>query len=216
MTVYLYCEGVTDYAVIPSLMKKSGNNYDMDIHWIKKSDLKKMRTHRKSGIVISGHYKMIKALAAAAEKDNIQFIAYHQDADRNYTNVYKAIKSEFEKLSRFHCLAIVPKEMIESWLLADENAYPSVPNNPQLPSKPEERWGQKDDPDSNHPYNYFVRVLSQFGLSDDRATYARIAEKSDINVLKRRCPESFGQFYVDMQKFIAGTEDAPCPKNSLK
>jgi hypothetical protein len=98
--------------------------------------------------------------------------------------------------------------MIESWLLADENAYPSIPNNPQLPSKPEEIWGQKDDPNSNHPYNYFVRVLSQFGLSDDRGTYARTAEKSGVDVLKRRCSESFGQFYADMQTFAVDIKSA--------
>jgi hypothetical protein len=199
MTVYLHCEGVTDYAVIPILMKKAGKMPDLEIKWVKRDELKKMRTHRKSDIVISGHHKMIKALAVIAEKNGCKHIAYHQDADGKYADVLRAIKSEFDELHRFHCLAIVPKEMIESWLLADESAYPSIP---KLPREPEEIWGQKSDPNSDHPYNYFVRVLAQFRLPDNRDTYTEIAENTGIEVLKRRCPKSFCQFYTDMQSFI--------------
>jgi hypothetical protein len=106
-----------------------------------------------------------------------------------------------------HCLAIVPKEMIESWLLADEKAYPAIPIAPRLPTRPEELWGDKRDKNSNYPYNYFMRVLSQsvlsqFELADNSDTYTEIAEKIDIDVLKNRCRESFGQFYTDMLSFI--------------
>jgi hypothetical protein len=202
MTVYLHCEGVTDYAVIPPLMKKAGNRPNLEIQWVKRNELKEVRTHRKSGIVISGHYKKIKALAFIAAKNGSKHIAYHQDADGKYADVLRDIKAEFDKLSGFHCLAIVPKEMIESWLLADENAYPSKPRDPKLPSKPEEIWGQRGDQNSNHPYHYFVRVLTQFRLADDRDTYTKIAENIDVEVLKRRCPESFGQFYYGIQFFI--------------
>jgi hypothetical protein len=203
MTVYLHCEGITDYAVIHPLIKKANNKANPEIQWIKRNELKNVRTHRKSDIVISGHYKMIKALALIAAKNGSKHIAYHQDADGKYYVVYKAIKSEFDKLSRFKCLVVIPKETIESWLLADEEAYPSIPREPKLPAKPEELWGQVSDPNSNHPYNYFIRVLAQFRLADNRDTYAEIAENTNIETLKRRCPKSFGQFYTDMQSFIA-------------
>jgi hypothetical protein len=202
MTVYLHCEGVTDYAVIPLLIKKAGKKSNLEIQWVKRNELKEVKTHRKSDIVISGHYKKIKALAVIAMRNGSNHIAYHQDADGRYIDVLRAIKSEFDELSGFCCLAVVPKEMIESWLLSDENAYPLAPDDPALPPNPEELWGQKSDPDSNHPYNYFVRVLTQFRLADNRDTYAEIAENTGIEVLKRRCPESFGQFYTDMQSFI--------------
>jgi hypothetical protein len=202
MIVYLCCEGVTDYAAIPPLMKKAADTLEMDIHWIKKSDLKKVIIHRKKNVAISAHSKRIKSLAFVAEKDGVNFIAYHSDADKKYSETYGEIKAEFDKLSNFHCAAIVPKEMTESWLLADDGAYPSMPENPKLPPKPEEIWGQKNDTNSNHPYNYFVRVLFQFKLSDDRDTYARIAENTNIEILKRRCPISFGQFCTDMQSFV--------------
>jgi len=202
MIVYLCCEGVTDYVSIPPLMKKAANTLDMDIQWIKKSELSKKVIHRKKNVAISAHGKRIIALAIEAEKNNVYYLAYHNDADKNYKDTYNEIKSELDRLHNFHCIAIVPKEMTESWLLSDESAYPAIPANPKLPSKPEEIWGQKKDKDSNHPYNYFVRVLTQFKLPDNRDTYSYIAENTDIEVLKRRCPISFGQFYTDMQSFI--------------
>ncbi|GBU27236.1 hypothetical protein R84B8_00763 [Treponema sp. R8-4-B8] len=202
MIIYLCCEGVTDYAAIPSLMKKAAGNVEMDVHWIKKSDLKRTIIHRKKNVSISVHRKRIKALALTAEKNNVHFIAYHNDADKKYSEIYSEIKSEFDELKKFQCVAIVPKEMIESWLLSDESAYPAIPETPKLPSKPEEIWGQKDDKNSNHPYNYFVKVLTQFKLSDNRDTYSLIAENTNIEVLKQRCPLSFGQFYADIRNFI--------------
>jgi len=208
MIVYLCCEGVTDYVAIPPLMKKAADTFEMDIQWIKKSFLKRFIIHRKKHETISAHKKRIKALADHAEKNGVSFIAYHNDADKEYSKTYGEIKSEFEKLRNFHCLAIVPKEMIESWLLSDESAYPSMPENPKLPYKPEEIWGQINDKNSNHPYNYFVRVITQFKWSDNRDTYSHIAENTNIDVLKQRCPLSFGQFYTDMQSFVK-TGSAP-------
>jgi hypothetical protein len=205
VTVYLHCEGVTDYAVIPALMKKVCQKPDLDIQWIKREELKRVRIHRKRGVVISGHYKMIKALVNYSFKENCKCIAYHQDADGKYTDVYKKLDSEFDHLrEKFRCLAIVPKETIESWLLADKNAYPGIPENPALPGKPEELWGDSHDPNSNHPKYYLSRVLEQFHLEKNRDTYADIAEKSDVATVKCRCPVSFGQFYADMQTFITG------------
>jgi hypothetical protein len=58
--------------------------------------------------------------------------------------------------------------------------------------------------------NYLKRNLEQLGLNSDnnRDTYTKIAENTNVEVLKRRCPESFGQFYTDMQSFIT-TETTP-------
>ena len=204
MTVYLHCEGPTDYAVIPPLMGKAWKKPDLDIQWIERNTLKKMKLYRKGDTAISSPYKMIKALATFSLKNESKYIAYHQDADGKYTTVCKAINSEFAPLREkgLHCFVIVPKETIESWLLADENACPGIPNNPALPRNPEECWGDSHNPNSNHPKSCFYRVLEQFSLDHSRDTYAQIAENSDIEVLKRHCPDSFGQFYADIQVFI--------------
>ena len=203
MTIFLHCEGITDFVVIPLLIKNACNMPNVNIQWIKRNELNNFRIHPKQGDRITKHYKLITALTGIALKNECKNIAYHQDADGNYSEVYEAITSRFQSLKEggFHCLCIVPKETIESWLLADEKAYPSIPDKPKLPSKPEELWGRRRDKNSNHPYNYFVRVLDQFRLPDNRDTYTQIAKKTSIEVLKFRCHESFGQFYRDLQEF---------------
>jgi hypothetical protein len=151
----------------------------------------------------------IKKLLIQAVLNECNHIAYHQDAGhQGFRIVYNGINEDFEKgmsseIIGMKHLAIVPKEMTESWLLADERAYPAIPASPRLPTKPEDIWGDKHDFESNYPYNYFKRVLTQFGLDDNRDTYTAVAEKSDIEVLKAKCRVSFGQFYTDMQSFIA-------------
>ena len=67
--------------------------------------------------------------------------------------------------------------------------------------EPESLWGDKDDPGSNYPKNYLRRNLKELGLESNSDTYTQIAENTDIEVLKRRCRESFGQFYRDLQEF---------------
>ena len=127
MIIFLRCEGDNDYAVIPHFIRRVSNIQNLEIQWIKNDVLKKFKTHRKSNIVITSHYKLIKALAAFALSKNSKCIAIHQDADGKYAEVYASIVSEFQLLSKdFRCLAIVPKEMIESWLLADITAINSL------------------------------------------------------------------------------------------
>jgi hypothetical protein len=180
-------------------MKKIGNSPMLEIQWVKKQELKNIILRRNTG-----PYKLINALAFLALQKGCKNIAYHQDADSDIDRRYNSIREVFKHIEKggIKCLAIVPKETIESWLLADENAYLDIPKNPALPGKPEELWGDSHNPSSNHPKCYLFRVLEQFHLENDRDTYAQIAENSDIETLKRRCPDSFGQFHTDMQTFI--------------
>jgi hypothetical protein len=200
MTIFLYCEGETDHAVLEPFIKKIGNPSVLEIKKIKKQDLKNIILRRNTG-----PYKLINALAFFARQEGCKNIAYHQDADRHIDERYNSIRAVFKPIEKsgVKCLAIVPKEAIESWLLADENTYLEIPKEPALPGKPEERWGDSHDPRSDHPKCYFSRVLEQFPLENNRDTCARIAENSDVETLKRRCPVSFGQFCADMQTFIA-------------
>ena len=203
MEMYLHCEGITDYAVICSLLKKAITNQELSVNWVKRDTLKGWITHRKHNFKLSGSHKMITALAAIALRDGNKNIAYHQDADRKYDDRYKDITSKFDKLKDkgFNCLAIVPKEMIESWVMADRNAYPWEPKKPPLPHKPEELWGKKDS--EKHPKKYLENVLEQFHQTPSANIFSELIKKSDLDILKARCPKSFGQFYVDLQSFAA-------------
>jgi hypothetical protein len=210
MKIIVGCEGSTDVDVLTVLLKKCAPSQLLDNCINTHAELRKIillnsklpRKIKKESKRIH-RIAYIRRLLFIASLSNSKNIAYHQDADGKYSEVYNGIHVDFDTIlpSTIKRLAIVPKEMIESWLLADENAYPFIPKNPKLPSKPEELWGNKDDP--NHPYKYLVKVLSQFNISDNRDTYAQIAENTNIETLKRRC-KSFNQFYTDMQTFIAG------------
>jgi hypothetical protein len=206
MTVFLYCEGATDYAVIPLFMKKISSQHDIDVQWVKRDQLNKYKTHRRSSFEMPRHYKYIYALADFSDEKGIKCIAYHRDADNNYNNVYNEINSQLDILRKegYKCLAVVPKEMLESWLLADVKAINKLGDgkNPvnQSPD-PETLWGDKNDPDSNYPKNYLLRDLKKLGFENNSDTYAKIAENADVEVLKRQCPKSFGQFCEDMQGF---------------
>jgi hypothetical protein len=210
MKIIVCCEGSTDVGVLTVLLKKCTSFNTLEIDCRTHSELRnitllnsKLPKNIKKESNRINRVAFIRRLQHIANDSNSKNVAYHQDADGNYTVVYQGIHEDFNAVlpSTIKRLAIVPKEMIESWLLADENAYPSVPKNPKLPSKPEDLWGNKDDP--NHPKKYLVRVFSQFYMSDNRDTYAQIIEKTNIETLKRRC-KSFNQFYTDMQTFIAG------------
>jgi hypothetical protein len=202
MTVYLHCEGITDYAVIPVLMKKASNMPNMDIRNLN-DKVKEFKTHRKKPNELLG-YKLIKNFATFYSQNDSKYIAYHQDADGKYSDVYNAIISNFEPLKEkdFRCLAIVPKEMIESWLLADVTAINALGDGTI-------HVNQSPDPESfNNPKEYLKRNLEELGVKTDEhnipIAFAQIAKNiNNIEVLKNRCKVSFGQFYTDMQTFIA-------------
>jgi len=98
---------------------------------------------------------------------------------------------------------MIPKAMIESWLLADEKAFIKVfgkkPSHPPLPKKPESLWGKKEDPNSNYPKNVLKLIVSQFNNKPEDWRYA-LARNSNSKTLLLKCPESYGRFLCDMQK----------------
>ena len=213
MKIMVCCEGPTDIGPITAFMKKCVPAVKLDIDCKSHSDLRKttlLKSELPRGFIKEGkrinRIAYIRRLWHEANKAKCDHIGLHQDLDHQKAEkIYHDVHEEFNSIipSSIKRIAIVPKEMTESWLLADENAYPAIPNEPKLPSKPEELWGQKSNPQSDHPYNYFVRVLAQFRLSDNREVYAQIAEKIDIEVLRKCCPFSFEKFCMDMHYFIA-------------
>jgi hypothetical protein len=204
--VYFYCEGVTDYEPLCSIMKRFQPDFEI---------IRKTRTKLKNGTMvlqgrrgIHAHTTFIKRLAMVAMKDDCNNIAYHRDGDGDYENVYNAVMKDFaDNAATFNCLAVIPKEMIESWLLADENAYELAfgkkPTNSTLHRKPEELWGSKENENSNYPKHIIAKVLQQYHAEGNRETFFQIAENVDVNVLKTKCPTSFGRFAKDIEIFIA-------------
>ncbi len=92
--------------------------------------------------------------------------------------------------------------MLEAWLLADAGAFERAFGRarPDLPRAPEELWGKRQDPQSNHPHQLYPRVLRSIGVPPTRAAAVRLAEHIDLDVLTRECPRGFGAFRADFER----------------
>ena len=109
-------------------------------------------------------------------------------------------------------IPMIALRMIESWLLSDVQAFEEVfgkqevrKQNLSLPAKPEFLWGRESDPNSDYPKNLFVRICKKLNHdhAPDKEAYAEIAENTDIDVLCRKCPISFRQFFNDFNSILS-------------
>lgn len=226
--VLLYGEGPTDYGKtqygtaeweegpVQPIIRKLVNG-DIEFAYATKDDVKGRTIQRRTAAKVRGHgVKSYKLCMIAEERGDIDNIICYVDADREHgssksvrdakkrlRDVYKEIKNGFERfpVDRSQTsIPMVPLKMIESWLLADEQAFAQFgepPTHPALPGQPELIWGDENDPDSDHPKNYLKRVLDQYDQQANRDTFKSIAEKMEIEALRERCPLSFEQFYQD-------------------
>jgi hypothetical protein len=203
---YIFPDGVMQILI----RKVSGHN-DILFVVLKGDDLKKVPVRKGflgKDVITS------RRLAILARRHKCTHLAWHRDEDNKGLELrYDEIHKYFidAKKDGVNCLAIIPQRMTESWLLSDEKAFAQLfgnkPTVTALPSKPEEIWGNKGT--ENHPKRYLERVLNQYHSTSPSETFMDIAEQSDINVIRERCPESFDKkFYTDMQSFIT-EENAP-------
>ena len=207
MKVIICCEGSTDVGPLTVFMKKCARlNTEIDCRT--REDL------RRTKVLNTGFCKnilknndqitriiSIRKLHFLAVVSGNKHIAFHQDSDNHgVRKIYNDVHNDFNKVlpPEIKRLAIVPKEMIESWLLADVKAINLLSDGSKV--------NQSPNPESiNDPKTYLKRNLAKIGVESNSIIYARIAENTDIDVVKSRCPESFGQFYTDMQSFIQET-----------
>jgi hypothetical protein len=151
-------------------------------------------------------------LSRYAKMNNIDVAICYVDCDKKqdidlFAKRYQEINDGFKQaVTGVVGIAMIPKRMIESWLLSDENSYKSlfgkIPEHPRLPNKPEELKGDKHDPDSDYPKHYIKRVLDQYNQRGT-AWYYDLASNSAIDTLRRKCPISFEQFYQDINTKLA-------------
>lgn len=149
----------------------------------------------------SGH----GAKAYLAKRDAViggfDLLVFMADADSPRIGDWRRIVAEIEAGFALidgdtRCVACVPMSTSESWLLADPAAWVTVAgyNGAALPTQPERIWGNRDDPDANHPHRYFARICHAAGMKDDRETRMRISEATDLRVARAKCPQSMEPF----------------------
>ena len=152
-----------------------------------------------------GHSVKAERLCRYAILKSYKVAICYVDCDNNdFEAIYSDISCGFSFYSnQVIGIPMIPKAMIESWLLADEKAFIKVfgkkPSKPPLPKKPESLWGKKEDPNSNYPKKVLKLIVSQFNNKPEDWRYA-LARNSNSKTLLLKCPESYGRFLCDMQK----------------
>jgi hypothetical protein len=218
--ILLFCEGSLDQGrkefiedeyidsdgVMQNLIRKVSKVEDIIFIIKRRQDMRKC-------VLLNGRYRKYspqsRKLAQLAKDSNCTHIAYHRDEDnKGLENIYHQVTEYFQaaKDHGMSCLAIIPQHMTENWLLSDGGAFEKIfsrkPVNPALPYKPEELWGNKHT--NSYPKEYMKKVLKQYNVSVSPDVFAQIAKHSDIEVLRKKCPESFEKkFYQDVQEFVS-------------
>jgi hypothetical protein len=143
-----------------------------------------------------------KLQAVAGEYDMLLFMV---DADSNvpadFAKILAEIRNGFARIEGdIRCIACVPMAASESWMMADPAAWLAVSGQQidELPPKPEEVWGHRDDPDGNRPHRLFARICDRAELPDNPDTRRRIAEQIDLDVLSASCPVSAAPFLAEL------------------
>jgi hypothetical protein len=96
-----------------------------------------------------------------------------------------------------------PCRTIEAWALGDPAALGEVAGervDPTVCSRPEDRWGDEDDPDSDHPKRMLQRIVG------DRPDLATIAELASPEAVAAACPLSFAPFVKEVQTALSRCE----------
>lgn len=143
-----------------------------------------------------------------ADKEGGMKSSNQQAVNKHYDQVYNEVR---EGLDSETAVPMIPLSMIECWLLGDryalEQVYRISIKQNDMPVKPEYLWGAKKDPHSNFPKNYFVRLIRDFdkkyyAYEACREDFQKIAECSDITILRKKCPYSYNRFYMDFVNML--------------
>jgi hypothetical protein len=88
----------------------------------------------------------------------------------------------------------------ESWLLADPVAWAAIGlgNRRVLPKRPESIWGQRNDPEGDHPHQVMTRACAEAGALDNLQTRCTLAAISNLGTIRIRCPLSYASFHDAM------------------
>lgn len=148
-----------------------------------------------------GHGAKAYLAKRAAVTEGFDLLVFMVDADSPTIGDWRRIVTEVEAGFALidddvRCVACVPMSASESWLLADPAAWVAVTGytGAGLPARPERIWGERDDPNANHPHRYFARICHAAGVDDGREIRMLIADAIDLQSARARCPRSMEPF----------------------
>lgn len=156
-------------------------------------------------------------LARATGSDVLIFIT---DLDKGSGTGQRQAREEIERRSKeirkgsaegsggaVVCVPGIPCRTIEAWALSDRRAIERINSGgpARLPDgkRPEELWGERHDPNSNHPKMVLARILGREATQDD---LSKIAEDADIESMREVCSLSFEPFASELENAVAEKE----------
>ena len=210
-------------------LREKGNGDKLTLHFADRKDVEAFQLQRSLHHGLKG--KSIPALRFymlmknRELKEGIKYFAgvYYCDADHDYdrpSSEHEAkhcFNERYDQISKAATKAkslssgnqhtplipMVALRMIESWLLADADAFTKhygckLKNS--LPKKPEIIWGDEKDENSNYPKHVFVNICKRCNNNQEptRDDYAVIASHADLSVLCEKRGISFKRFYDDI------------------
>lgn len=182
------------------ILRKLAGDLELEIIGKRIVNLGSIKAKRKK---LRGHGKKLFAAIVSAAAEGASVVVFVHDSDR--TGVGVDLDAEYEHLQAAQEAAEEQLEStpivvvglavctIEAWAMGDAGAWTALSRRPLpkgFPKKPEKLWGKAHDPKSSHPKQVFVRMAEESALS---ATFAEIAEASDVERLAEACP-SFARF----------------------
>lgn len=159
-----------------------------------------------------GHGRKALATKMRAKQGGYDLAVFMVDADsridKEWCEKRRQVVDGFSRVDGVWDLPCVPMSASESWLLADDQAWAGMglKKAAALPAYPERIWGQRDNPESDHPHQYFHRVCVAAGVEDSLEARVQVAERSDLDKVKKSCPVSFGAFVSDLAAVQAELE----------
>lgn len=200
-----WCSNTQSYVALDGwlqpLIRRLINDEHVDLSIKKRRDLTILQGEAKRLQPLpKGHGAKALFAKRAAILAGYDIIIFMVDADDPTEGRWRQICEEIlEGFSRIQgnviAVACVPRSASESWLLSDEDAWRHVSGRDvDLPPKPEEIWGARDNPEGGHPHRLFAKFCAMVELTDSRATRVALAEVMDINTTANKCPVSFPHF----------------------
>lgn len=150
----------------------------------------------------TGHGDKSYLAKRAAALEGCDLVIFMVDADsaskKRHQDVVGEIVAGFDAYQdqNVGCIACVPLSASEAWLLSDVSAWNVVSgvSVTGLPNQPETIWGARDNPNGDHPHQFFSRICNLAVLDDNSETRRALSERIDLSTIRQRCPISFVAF----------------------
>lgn len=162
-------------------------------------------THSEHGY--SNKLRVVLGLDLGREADAI-VVVVDRDGERNFDRIEELQKGRDELLAtRKPCAVGVAIEMIEAWLLADEQALTQVLGTTVPRQSDPESLSSRDEQSEQNPRGRLLHLIENTRgklttTGDFAALCAEIANAASIAVIETRCKEGFEPFARQVREMV--------------